>query len=155
MAPEFCPECRALVSGGRSGCQALFDRLTFQATEDGRIAAIHSLAFDTYCMQHVETYCVSAKSYIAHLTRLCVGVEYGGSQTVYDTLQRWFGPGLMKPDVLATRGRITIVDVQFASTVENKVAQVHAWAQHVWDAYASQHQMTRRWVHTALNQKKH
>ena len=155
MASNTCPECGASLAGGRSACQTLFDQLSFQAIEDRGVAAVHGLAFDAYCMQHVETYCVSAKSYVAHLTRLCVGVEFSGSPAIYDALQRWYGAGLVKPAVLVERGRITIADVQAAISVEQKVARVHDWAQHVWEAYSSQHDMARRWVQTALNQKRH
>ncbi|GAC1654933.1 MAG: hypothetical protein NVS4B8_30120 [Herpetosiphon sp.] len=48
------------------------------AFDDLRYAAVRNCAFDAYCMQHIEPYCHSAKSYAAHLTRLCCGIEYGG-----------------------------------------------------------------------------
>ena len=66
-----CPACGAVVAGGRAGCQAVFDELTARAYADLAYASTRNLAFDAYCLQHLETYCHSAKSYAAHLTRLC------------------------------------------------------------------------------------
>jgi len=70
---EFCPEYGGKVKGGRGGCQALFDEITYAMGRDPRIGAIHRLSLDTYCMQHIESYCASAKSYAAHLIRAVVG----------------------------------------------------------------------------------
>jgi hypothetical protein len=81
-------------------------------------------------------------------------VEFGGAQTIYEALQRWYSAGLVKPEVLSTRGHVTIVDVQRVDNVDNKVAHIREWAKHVWDAYSSQQEMARRWVQDALNQKK-
>jgi Family of unknown function (DUF5946) len=77
QAKVGCPECGALIDGGRADCQVLFDELSAQAYADLQYAASQTLAFDTYCMQHVDPYCRSAKSCAAHLTRLCCGLEYG------------------------------------------------------------------------------
>jgi Family of unknown function (DUF5946) len=76
-AKAGCPECGVLVDGRRASCQVLFDELSAQAYADLQYAASQQLAFDTYCMRHVDPYCRSAKSYAAHLTRLCCGLEYG------------------------------------------------------------------------------
>lgn len=147
---ETCPECGAVVADGRAGCQALYDALAFEALENRYIAAVHNLAFDTYCMQHVETYCVSAKSYVAHLTRLCVGLEYSGLSEVYDALQRWYHGGLVKPPVLSRRGDTHITDVQALTNAPAKIYAIRAWALDVWSAYSSQHALARTWVEEAL-----
>ena len=153
MTTETCPECGAMAAGGREGCQALYDAFAFQAMVDFRVAAVHALAFDTYCMQHVETYCVSAKSYAAHLTRLCVGVEHGGDPALYAALQRWYHTGLVKPEILYPRGQMTITDIQMINDIPDQVTQVRAWAGHVWDVYSSQHTLARQWVEAARNAK--
>ena len=68
---------------------------------------LYDLAFDTYCMQHPEKYCRSAKSYAANLTRLCCGLEFNGDSKVYEVIHRWLDGRLTldKPPVLTYRGR--------------------------------------------------
>lgn len=153
MTTEICPACGARGAGGRSGCQELWDAFAFQALADFRVAAVHTLAFDTYCMQHVEIYGVSAKSYVAHLTRLCVGIEYGGDPALYAALQRWYHAGLAKPDMLTARGEITIADVQAITDIPAKVAKVQEWAAQVWDVYSSQHALAHQWIEAARQAK--
>lgn len=94
----------------------------------------------------------SAKSYAAHLTRLCCGLEWGGDPEVYAAIQRWLnGPvALEKPAAPDQRGRMTIVDLQEAHTVEEYRQRVRHWAQTVWDAYADQHELARLWMRAAL-----
>jgi hypothetical protein len=115
-------------------------------------AAVHDLAFDTYCMQHVETYCRSAKSFAAHLTRLCCGLEHSGSRTVYAAIQAWLSqnPILETPQPLLEVGRMTIADVSGASSGEERSKLVRAWANSVWMAYAPQHHVARAWIEVAL-----
>ncbi len=152
MSDDRCPECGAAVSGGQAGCQALFDELTLRAYSDVRYAVDRRLIVDVYCMQHVEPYCHSAKSYAAHLTGLCCGVEHGGDPRIHTAVQRWLNGkvNLGKPTVLSFRGHITIVDVRGARDVEEYVRLAQAWARDVWEAYASQHDIARRWLKMAL-----
>ena len=143
-----------MVVGGGAGCHALAQALNYQALQEPRIASVYTLALDTYSKQHVETYCISAKSYAAHLTRLCVGVEHDGDPALYAALQRWYHGGLTKPEVLDNRGTTRLVDVQKLDDVEEKVAAIKEWARHVWDVYASQHELARAWIQEALHQKR-
>ena len=149
---DRCPDCGAQLAGGRAGCQALWDRFSAQAYADLRLAAIHDLAFDAYSMQHPDTYCRSAKSYAAHLTRLCCGLEYAGSPSVYAAIRnRLDGQAqLAKPEVLKDFGRFTLADLQAASTPDEQAALVRIWAEAVWAAYASQHELARQWIREAL-----
>ena len=105
----LCPSCGA-PAGGRDGCQAQFDGLSARAWEGGVRAAMHNMVVDAYALQHPDEYCVSAKSYAAHLTGLCCGVEHPGDQKLYWQIPRWLdGPAAIeKPPVLETRGRKTI-----------------------------------------------
>ena len=148
---ERCPDCGA-ATGGRAGCQTLFNALTAQALSDGRYAAVQSLAFDAYCMQHLDTYCRSAKSYAAHLTRLCCGLEYDGSPAIYAAIQKWLNGRveIRKPGQLIDRGRMTVADVRVARTAEEHQQRVRVWAEDVWKAYASQHDLARLWLKVAL-----
>ncbi len=150
-----CPECGAVVAGGRDGCQALLAGLSAQVYADQRFAAVYNLAFDTYCMQHVETYCRSAKSYAAHLTRLCCGLEFEGAPEVYAAIQSWLNGAspVAKPSVLPSRGRLTIASVIGAQSIAEHKHLVRAWAEDVWGAYAVQHSLARGWVQAALQRQ--
>ena len=152
MTDDRCPACGALVSGGRDGCQSLFDELTAHAVANPAYAVRRELAFDTYCMQHLESYCRSAKSYAAHLTRLCCGLEYGGDPKVYEAIQKWLNGAarLEKPPVLAQLGSLTVADVRKAGTAEEHARLVHDWATNVWEAYRSQYDIARAWITAAL-----
>src|SRR5258707_14930996 len=116
---EKCPECGATVDGGRVGCQALMDALHIQALSDPKLGRVYRLAFDTYCMQHVETYCRSAKSYAAHLTALCCGIENSGDAAIYAALQRWLNGNVPfeKPAILSVRSSITLSDITVIDAV--------------------------------------
>ena len=153
MDENHCPDCGAPVTGGRVGCQALYDELNARAYSDFRYAAVQPLALDTYCMQHLERYCLSAKSYAAHLTRLCCGLEYGGDSHVYAAIQKWLNDPakITKPPILAYLGRMTVADVATAKVPEDYARLVWDWAGSVWDAYAPQQQLAREWVQAALN----
>jgi hypothetical protein len=124
-----------------------------EAYSDLRYAGIRDLAFDAYCMQHPETYCRSAKSYAAHLTRLCCGLEHSGNPAVYAAIQRWLdgAVSIEKPELLLHRGQITIADVRAARSVEEHKKLVRAWAESVWEAYAAQQEIARSWIKAALN----
>jgi hypothetical protein len=149
---DQCPECGAAIPGGRTGCQALYDEINARAYGDLNYAAVQTLAFDTYCMQHLEPYCRSAKSYAAHLMRLCCGLEWDGDSKVYTAIQRWLNGtvALDKPAAPDQRGRMTIVDLQEAHTVEEYRRLVREWAQTVWESYAAQHDLAQRWIRAAL-----
>jgi hypothetical protein len=155
---DHCPACGAPVAGGQAGCQALLDELNAQAYADARYGAVRDLAFDAYCMQHLERYCRSAKSYAAHLTRLCCGIEHAGDPAVYAAIQRWLNGAvaLEKPEPPAHLGRLTIADVrgvarspQGARDAAEHARLVRAWAADVWAAYAAQHALARAWLRAA------
>jgi hypothetical protein len=125
-----------------------------QAAADARYAAHYRLAFDTYCMQHPQTYCRSGKSYAAHLTGLCCGVERGGDLALYTAIPRWLNGvvNVTRPDDLPLRGTMTVVDVAAARNVEEHATFVKAWAADVWAAYGPQHALAREWVGAALGE---
>ena len=153
--PERCPDCNAPVPGGREGCQALFDVLAAQVYLDPQRAAVHQLAFDAYCMQHPDTYGLSAKSYAAHLTRLCCGVEFGGDHRIYRAIAKWLNgrSPVAKPAVPAIRGTLTVATVAAATDSEEYAGLVDAWASDVWSAYADQHELARQWIVLAMENR--
>jgi hypothetical protein len=152
MSAGQCPECGAPLAGGRAACQAVFDELAAQAYGDARYRAAYTLAFDTYCMQHRERYCRSAKSYAAHLTRLCCGLEYDGEPRVYEAIRNWLDGhvALEKPAAPARPRSLTVVDARQARSPEEHRRLVRAWAENVWEAYAGQHDLARAWIEAAL-----
>src|SRR5437867_11388363 len=77
-----CPSCGAHL-GGREGCQSAFDQLSADAWASPVRGAVHNLVVDTYAMQHPEEYGRSPKSYAAHVTALCCGIEHPGNQKLY------------------------------------------------------------------------
>jgi hypothetical protein len=151
MSTDVCPECGALVPGGRAGCQSLYDALAAPGSGALGLSARRDLAFDAYCMQHPDTYCRSAKSYAAHLTRLCCGLEYGGDPQLYRAIQHWLNGvvPLEKPQVLAERGRMTVADLQTAANPQEMEQLAQAWAEDVWKAYTPQHEIARGWIRLA------
>ena len=148
---EPCPACGAPGGGGLAGCQAVFDALTLRGYGDLDYAAPRDLALDSYCMQHLERYCASAKSYAAHLARLCCGLEHGGDPAIYRAIQGWLsGPRqLAKPAAPSTLGALTVADCAAATDGAAYRAAVQAWAENVWAAYAAQHDLARSWVAAA------
>jgi hypothetical protein len=154
MSEAICPACDAPFPGGQAACQSLFDEL-FPPGGGLVIAIPRDLAFDAYCMQHLEPYCRSAKSYAAHLTRLCCGLEYDGQPQVYAAIQRWLNGSvtLQKPVPLANLGFLTIADIGAGASAEERTALARIWVESVWQAYTPQHALARRWVQMALGEK--
>jgi methylmalonyl-CoA/ethylmalonyl-CoA epimerase len=145
-----CPSCGSAL-GGRSGCQAAFDELNANAwTTQGR-ASMHNLVVDTYAMQHTEEYGRSAKSYIAHLTRLCCALDSPGDQKLYWSVAHWLdGPSdLVRPGDIASRGKMTIADIKTVASEDEYPDLVRQWARDVWMAYADKHAIARRWLEEA------
>lgn len=147
-----CPDCGAPVDDGRAGCQSLFDELRDRAYLEPAYARRQMLAFDAYCMQHLETYCRSAKSYMAHLARLCCGIENDGDQRIYEAINRSLdgSVALEKPPVLSDFGSMTVADLRNAATPDDYAERVERWAGSVWDAYTSQQEIARAWIRSAM-----
>ena len=152
-----CSGCDLVVPGGTAGCQAIFDGLTAKGFDQPGYFQVHRKQVDTYCLQHPDRYCASAKSLAAHLTGLCWLLEFGGDPAKgNETLRRWLnGPSpVRKPDIPFMRGKITVADVAKAQTPEAHVAAVDAWARSVWEAYFPLHALAREWVKLAIEGRK-
>lgn len=149
---DRCAGCGLTVLGGTDGCRARFDAVLVREYEWGVPYLVHRLAVDTYALQHPERYCRSAKSLAAHLTGLCWALEHGGHPAGLRALQRWLSGAapVVQPDLPATRGALTIADVDAATDAVAYLAAVTRWAQATWQAYASLQPLARRWVQEAL-----
>jgi len=142
-----CPSCGARL-GGREGCQSAFDQLSAEAWSSPVRGAAHNLVVYTYAMQHPEEYGRSPKSYAAHLTALCCGIEHPRDQKLYWAIARWLdGPAAVeKPPLITQRGTLTIADVHAASREDAYPDLVRRWAAAVWAAYGDQHKLARSWL---------
>jgi hypothetical protein len=153
LVNSTCAECGAPVPSEFESCGAF---LQFILTENLRPAAPPPrLLIDTYAMQHPKRACKSAKSYAGHFAGLCCGVEYGGSAKVFAALQRWLNGsaesiGLTRPQEPEHLGRLTLRYLYRLDDRAKFEPRLREWAADVWGAYASQHEIARRWVETAL-----
>jgi hypothetical protein len=128
---ERCAGCGLVVPDGTAGCQRIIDEIW--AREFGGVSyfRVHRMTVDTYCLQHPERYCASAKSLAAHLTGLCWLLEMEGLRAVgSEALRRWLNGAvrLEKPDVPSFRGRLTVASVRDAADPEAHARAV-AWIQ--------------------------
>ena len=151
LGEERCAGCGAMILGAELGCQAVWDEISIMIYTHPAYAASHDLAFDAYCMQHPEKYGRSAKSYAAHLTRLCCGIEYQADPGVYAIIRQWLDGKvpLEKPALLRERGQLTVLEVYAASDAAEFRQRVQAWAENVWQAYHSQHDLAHAWIKVA------
>ena len=147
MSSEPCPSCGAPV-GGRQPCQEIFNELSALAWSTPARGSVHNLVVDTYAMQHSEEYGRSAKSFVAHLTGLCCGVEAPGDTELYWQIPRLLDGrvDLVRPDDLPDRGSMTIADVRNPAREEEYPELVRRWANDVWHANASLNGMARQWL---------
>ncbi|HUN23313.1 MAG TPA: DUF5946 family protein [Anaerolineales bacterium] len=142
----ICPACQATLPAGHT-CQSVWDELYYAQP-------LPAPSFDAFCMQHLDSYCFSAKSYAAHLTRLYIGVEYANDPKQLAAVQRWLNGtvSLTKPALLATVGTRTVCDVYLAVAQGQPAMQVaHLWIADVWQAYQPQHALAKEWRTLALN----
>jgi len=147
-----CPECRRAIAGGLAACQTDFEALQGRALSEPSSVAIHRLMVDAYSLQHPERYCLSAKSYAAHLTGMLAAMEHASKPEVLRTLQRWLssGPALKKPPLPESRGELTIASVLATRERLAMDRAIRAWGESAWAAYAPWHDLARRWAAAAF-----
>jgi uncharacterized protein DUF5946 len=145
---DSCEGCGLVIAGGTAGCQGLFDELRSRQLVASPYQA-QRMTVDTYCLQHPDRYCVSAKSLAAHLTGLCWALERSGIPSGLKALQRWLnGPArIEKPPVPSFRGALTVADVGNTPDPE----AIKRWARSTWKAYSPLHPVARLWVDEALS----
>ena len=160
MAPQSdepsgrCPECGAVVNGGRAGCQRLFDEVIAREFGDFRYAREHRLTVDAYSLQHPDEYMRSAKSYAAHLTGAYVAIEYGAAAETNRAIQRWLSASKAlqrphQPDP-GQRGTLTILHVHMATDPDDHVRRVREWAESAWAAWGAFRSIAKQWTDEAL-----
>lgn len=138
-----------MIEGGTNGCHDRFNEILARDFSDARFYRTHRLFVDTYCLQHPDEYCASAKSLAAHLSGMCAILEQGASKAAGPpSLHRWLsGPrALEKPPLPQARGAMTIGDLPVTDDPAKWDAAVEEWAESTWAAYASVHDTAREWL---------
>ena len=146
---ERCDECGWSRAGGRPGCRERFDTLLARDYSDALFFRVHRMFVDTYCLQHPEEYCASAKSLAAHLAGLCWILEGGaGPAQGPSRLRDWLDGAkrMDKPPLPHWRGSLTIGDLPVDGDPGSWEAAVRAWAESTWAAYADLQPLARKWV---------
>ena len=144
---EPCPGCGN--PGGAEYCLALFEAMIARDYSDPLYFGSHRLFVDSYCLQHPELRCVSAKSLAAHLAGLCQILEQGMSEaTGAPSLRRWLDGNvtLKKPALPTDRGALTLADLAGIDDPAAWRESVRRWAETVWDAYSDLQPLARRWL---------
>ena len=157
MATESCADCGQLIAGGRAGCRRLFEEVIAREFSDYRYARRHRLTVDVYALQHPDAYMRSSKSFAAHLTGVCLALEFENAAVLNSIVQRWLsGPReLTKPARLpGGKNSLTIAHVHSAQTPEEHLARIAEWAAVVWSAWSDFHPLARAWVDDAVEARK-
>lgn len=147
-----CTGCGLVIADGETGCLALYRQVTGHEFGTPAYVAFDRMAWDSYCVQHPDRYCVSAKSLAAHLGGLCWALEYSGHPSGYQALNRFLDgpPRFAKPALPAVRGALTIGDIAAAGQADARARALERWARTTWAAYADLQPLARRWIEEAL-----
>ena len=152
MDATSCIGCGWQVEAGYAGCRRRFDDMLARDFSDPRYFRTHRLMVDTYCLQHPSEFCVSAKSFAAHLAGLCWVLEHNADPAMEpERLRQWLNGhcSLWKPEPPIYRGPITIGDLTMKDDPNEWAQAVRQWAEATWAAYADFHLMARHWIEEA------
>ena len=148
-----CPECGAIVKGGRAACQQLFEEILAKQFGDFNYAKEHRLTVDTYALQHPDTYMKSAKSFAAHLTGLCVAIDAEDKQLINHKVQKWLSTTreISRPDPPEPRqrGKLTVQYVHESRNAEEHITRVRNWAGSAWEAWRDHEALAKKWIKEA------
>jgi hypothetical protein len=153
---EACHGCGWQVEGGFAGCRARFEEAIARDFSNPLYFRSHRLTVDTYCLQHPDEYCASAKSLAAHLAGLCDILEKGASAASGSAkLQQWLNGNrdISKPEMPRERGSITIGDLPFEAEPGPWADAVRRWADETWRAYEPLHALARQWLGLAMRDR--
>ena len=147
-----CSGCGLVIPGGAEGCLALYRQVTEEELGLPAYAGFGRVVWDTYCVQHPDRYCISAKSLAAHLGGLCWALEHGGHPSGYRALDRFLDgpPRFDKPALPPDHGTLTIGDVAAAGAPVGRVRVMDEWARPTWAPYAPPQPLARRWGEAGL-----
>lgn len=140
--------------GASPACWALYGDVLARGYGDARYRPAHTLAVDTYAVQHPGVPEQRAiRSVAVHLMRLCLVFERGlrpqdGRRLPARFLLRQ--PELRWLDPPRPNGGITVAEVHAAAGPEDHARRVAEWAADVWHAWAPHHETVRAWVDHSL-----
>ena len=149
---DVCESCGAAVTQGKTGCRGLFEEILAREFSDYRYGKIHRLTVDAYSLQHPDEYMRSGKSFVAHLTGVCVALEYEDALSLNQIVQRWLStnPNIAKPLHLPEqRGNLTIVYIHSAPDSDEHTKRVREWARDVWGTWSEHHELARHFINDA------
>ena len=131
-------------------CADIFREILAQEFGDVLYARVHRLTVDCYSLQHPDQYMKSGKSYAAHLTGICVALEYGNSRQLLQQLRRWLDGNKQpaKAGFPANFGAVTIAYVAEAANGAEHAARVEEWAAVIWEAYSDYQAVANEWIKT-------
>jgi hypothetical protein len=136
-----------------AGCWAAFGRVLTREYQDKRFFAVHRLTVDAYAVQHPGARSrQSIQSVGVHLVRLCLFLEHGlAPERANDAMlvaakhkaqYHWLEPP-------ASLGEITVAGIEAATTVEEHLSLVRAWAGQMWQVWSPHHSVVRAWANAA------
>ena len=132
-------------------CAVIWNETLAKEFSDFRYGRVHRLTVDTYSLQHPDVYMISSKSYAAHLTGMCVAMEYDNDSGLLKILQKWLNgkKELEKPELLQNVGRLTISHLVAARDGIEHMRLVKEWSAGVWSAYSVHHALAKEWIEQA------
>jgi hypothetical protein len=167
---EPCPGCGAQFEpvaeppahpyiGASSACWATFGEVLAREFGDIAYGKVHRHSVDVYAAQHPGTDGRRERQSVdLHLISLAHWLEDGIvvpklnriTQRLASSGRTW--PWLAPP--VPGSYRMTVVDVLKATSGEEHVGLVRAWAESVWEAWAHHHPEVRRWAGEALRRQR-
>lgn len=147
-----CPECGARVSGGLSGCEALYHEVVARELNDSAYFVVHRFTEYAYALQHPEEYLYTPKLFAVQLTGLLWVLDFRADREIGRQLREWLdtNPTLEALTPPTNRGGLTIVEVYQAPNSANHMKRVKKWAGEVWEAYGAYHDIARQWLNEAI-----
>ena len=132
------------------GCWAVYGELLAREYSDMAFARAHRLTVDSYAVQHPgRPSSQSVQSVGLHLVSLYLVLERAvPTQQATEFLQKCpqYKEHLIWLDPPATRGKITVVDVQAAKNATEHVECVWKWAASAWSAWSQHHETIYGWA---------
>ncbi len=153
---ERCDGCGFEIERGAAGCHELFEELLAQDFSNPQYFHVHRMMVDTYCLQHPDRYCRSAKSLAAHLGGICSILEGDADAAMgAEAVREWLDGSspVERPEVPSSRGDLTIAHIRESTSPEEHASRVEEWARSTWQAYATLHELARSWVEQATSQQ--
>lgn len=132
------------------GCWAVFGRVLAKEYSDQQFFDIHRLTVDSYAVQHPgKPSRQSIQSVGVHLIRLCLFLEHGldparANEAMLAAAKHKSGYHWLEPP--AALGKITIGDIDQATSTNEHKARVKCWAEQMWEVWSLHHDVIRRWA---------